>query len=73
MAVATSPYEEWYNPKTKTQTGCDVIQSDKNRVDVICLATDLKFEDRQFDTVLATQVLEHVYDHHAMIRESYRC
>jgi 3-oxoacyl-[acyl-carrier protein] reductase len=41
-------------------------------VDVICLATDLKFENNKFDTVLATQVLEHVYDHHAMIKESYR-
>ena len=72
LGCGNKPYEEWYNKKTKTQTGCDVIQSDKNRVDVICLATDLKFEDKKFDTVLATQVLEHVYDHHAMIKESYR-
>jgi len=72
LGCGNKPYEEWYNPKTKTQTGCDVAQSDKNKVDVICLATDLKFENNTFDTVLATQVLEHVYDHHAMIKESYR-
>ncbi len=72
LGCGNKPYEEWYNLKTETQTGCDVIQSDKNRVDVICLATDLKFEDNKFDTVLATQVLEHVYDHHSMIKESFR-
>ena len=72
LGCGNKPYEEWYNKNTKTQTGCDVMQSDKNRVDVICLATDLKFEDNKFDTVLATQVLEHVYDHHSMIKESFR-
>jgi SAM-dependent methyltransferase len=72
LGCGNKPYEEWYNSKTKTQIGCDIMQSDKNRVDVICLATDLKFEEKKFDTILATQVLEHVYDHHAMIKESYR-
>jgi ubiquinone/menaquinone biosynthesis C-methylase UbiE len=48
------------------------MQSDKNRVDVICLATDLKFPDNEFDSVLCTQVLEHVYDHHTMMKEIYR-
>jgi SAM-dependent methyltransferase len=72
LGCGNKPYEAWYNPKTTSQTGCDIIQSDKNRVDVICLATELAFEDKKFDTVLATQVLEHVYDHHAMIKESYR-
>lgn len=72
LGCGNKPYEEWYTPKTNSQTGCDVMQSDKNRVDVICLATDLKFDNNTFDTVLATQVLEHVYDHHTMIKESYR-
>ena len=52
--------------------GCDVLQSDKNRVDVICPATELKFEDNSFDSILCTQVLEHVYDHHTVIKEIHR-
>lgn len=72
LGCGNKPYEEWYNPRTTTQIGCDVIQSDKNRVDTICLATDLKFPDAHFDTILCTQVLEHVYDHHAVLKEAFR-
>jgi SAM-dependent methyltransferase len=66
------PYEEWYKQVTTEQTGCDVIQSDAHKVDVVCPATALSFPDNSFDTVLCTQVLEHVYDHHAVIREANR-
>jgi SAM-dependent methyltransferase len=72
LGCGNKPYETLYNPLTEKQTGCDAIQSDKNRVDVICLATDLKFNNNSFDSVLCTQVLEHVYDHHTMMKEIYR-
>jgi SAM-dependent methyltransferase len=49
-----------------------LVQSDSNRVDVICPATDLNFADNIFDTAFCTQVLEHVYDHHAVVREANR-
>jgi SAM-dependent methyltransferase len=72
LGCGNKPYEAWYNPLTKTQTGCDVIQSDKNRVDVICLASKLAFEENKFDTILTTQVLEHVYEQREMLSEAYR-
>jgi SAM-dependent methyltransferase len=72
LGCGNKPYESLYQPKTVTQTGCDVIQSDKNRVDVICPVTDLKFPDEQFDTILCTQVLEHVFEHDKMMSEIYR-
>ena len=72
LGCGNKPYETLYNPLTQKQVGCDIIQSDKNRVDVICLATDLKFDNNSFDSILCTQVLEHVYDHHTMINEIYR-
>jgi SAM-dependent methyltransferase len=72
LGCGNKPYESLYKPLTNDQIGCDVIQSDKNRVDVICLATDLKFDNNSFDSILCTQVLEHVYDHHTMIKEIYR-
>jgi ubiquinone/menaquinone biosynthesis C-methylase UbiE len=48
------------------------MQSDKNRVDVICPATSLDFPDNHFDSVLCTQVLEHVFEHDKMMKEIYR-
>jgi SAM-dependent methyltransferase len=72
MGCGNKPYENLYKPVTASQTGCDIMQSDKNRVDVICPATALKFENDSFDSILCTQVLEHVYDHQTMIREVHR-
>jgi len=72
LGCGNKPYESLYNSRTISQTGCDVIQSDKNRVDVICPVTDLKFQDEQFDTILCTQVLEHVFEHDKMMSEIYR-
>src|SRR6188472_3462311 len=56
LGCGNKPYEAWYKPVTDKQVGCDIIQSSENRVDVICLATDLKFPGNSFDTVLCTQV-----------------
>ena len=72
LGCGNKPYETLYKPLTEKQIGCDIIQSDKNRVDVICLATDLKFDNNSFDSILCTQVLEHVYDHHTMMKEVFR-
>ncbi len=72
LGCGNKPYETIYNSLTKRQTGCDAIQSDKNRVEVICLATDLKFESNNFDSILCTQVMEHVYDHNRMMKEIFR-
>lgn len=72
IGCGNKPYESFYIPYTNQQTGCDIAQSDANRVDVICPATQLNFEDNSFDTAFCTQVLEHVYDHHALVREANR-
>ena len=61
-----------YKQHSSKQVGCDIVQSDSNKVDVICPATELAFETNTFDTAFCTQVLEHVYDHHALIREANR-
>lgn len=72
LGCGNKPYETLYAPVTKTQVGCDIIQSDRNRVDVICPVTELAFPDARFDTVLATQVLEHVFEHDKMMSEINR-
>lgn len=72
LGCGNKPYEELYRPLTASQIGCDVIQSDMNRVDVLCPVTDLRFPSAQFDTVLCTQVLEHVFEHDRMMSEIHR-
>lgn len=72
LGCGNKPYEELYKDITDKKIGSDVIQSDKNKVDVICLATELPFENNYFDTILCSQVMEHVYDYKTMINESYR-
>ena len=49
LGCGNKPYESLYNAVTTSQMGCDIIQSDKNRVDTICPVTDLKFDDASFD------------------------
>src|SRR5215216_1408725 len=72
LGCGNKPYESFYVPGTTSQIGCDVMQSDKNRVDVVCPATELQFPDAHFDTVFCTQVLEHVFRHDEMMKEIYR-
>jgi SAM-dependent methyltransferase len=72
LGCGNKPYQSLYNPFTSSQLGCDVVQSDQNSVDVICPATDLKFNNDQFDTVLCTQVLEHVFEHDKLMSEAFR-
>jgi SAM-dependent methyltransferase len=72
LGCGNKPYEEWYRGKTTSHIGCDVIQSSENKVDVLCMANQLPFESGKYDTVLCTQVLEHVYDHHGLVKEAYR-
>ena len=72
IGCGNKPYEALYKQYTAKQTGCDIVQSDSNRVDVICPATALGFDDNIFDTAFCTQVLEHVYDHHTLVKEANR-
>ncbi len=72
LGCGNKPYATLYNRYCEKSIGCDIMQSDKNMVDVICLATELSFANQTFDTVLSTQVLEHVYDGEKMIAEAFR-
>jgi SAM-dependent methyltransferase len=72
LGCGNKPYKEWYDPQTTTNTGCDAVQSTQQLVDTVCLATALPYKNNEFDTIFSTQVFEHVYDHHGMIKEAYR-
>jgi SAM-dependent methyltransferase len=72
MGCGNKPYESFYKPLTSSQIGCDIIQSDKHKVDVVCPVTELSFPEKEFDTVFCTQVLEHVFEHNKMMNEIFR-
>ena len=72
IGCGNKPYEKMFNAFATEYIGCDVIQSDLNKVDILCLATQIPLSDASFDTVFSTQVIEHVEDHQGLIKEAYR-
>lgn len=64
------PFESWYGPLVKRSIGIDVAPG--SRVDVFGLADALPFADATFDTVLCTEVLEHVEDAERAVKEIFR-
>lgn len=71
IGCGNKPYESLFT-NASAYTGCDIIQSSANRVDVICPSTDIPLPDEAYDTVFSTQVLEHVEDHRKMLDEAFR-
>lgn len=72
IGCGNKPYMSFFEGKINSYTGCDVIQSDRNLVDILCLATDIPLPDNSKDTVFTTQVIEHVADHRKMLSEAFR-
>jgi SAM-dependent methyltransferase len=74
IGCGEKPYEALLRPYVSRYVGLDhpETQHAHDAVDVWGTATDLPFPDRSFDTVVAFQVLEHVEDPAAMIREAFR-
>ncbi len=72
LGCGNKPYQGMFRGIAKEYVGCDVVQSSMNKVDVICEATNITLPDSSFDTVFSTQVIEHVEDHQALVREAFR-
>lgn len=71
IGCGNKPYISFFPTEIK-YIGCDIIQSSKNQVDVICEATNIPLQDEHFDTVFSTQTIEHVYNHKKMLSEAHR-
>jgi SAM-dependent methyltransferase len=72
VGCGNKPFAGMFERRVSEHIGCDVVQSSESRADVICLATDLPFTNSSYDTVLITQVIEHVADHQSLLREAFR-
>jgi SAM-dependent methyltransferase len=74
IGCGDKPYEDLIRPHVTRYIGLDHLdtQHGREKVDVWGTGTDLPFEDGSFDTVVAFQVLEHVEEPAAMVREAFR-
>lgn len=72
VGCGNKPYESLFHTSKENYIGCDVVQSSDNKVDVLCLATDIDAADQSFDTVFSTQVMEHVDNSDLMMKECNR-
>jgi SAM-dependent methyltransferase len=65
------PYEKTFFAGASKYIGTDYL-SDRSRPDVIATALEIPFIDGSFDTVVSTEVLEHVPDPLRAMREMHR-
>lgn len=72
IGCGNKPYEAVLSPYITNYYGCDIVQSDNNRVDLLCPANNIPVNDNAFDTVISTQTIEHVEDPQGLINEAYR-
>ena len=72
LGCGNKPYQAMFARRISAHIGCDVVQSSERCVDILCPATAIPLDDSSFDTVLCTQVIEHVADHKLVLKEAFR-
>jgi SAM-dependent methyltransferase len=69
VGCGSRPYDSYFTHMKKIN--CD-FDSKRGQVDVECPATELPFADASFNSILCTEVLEHVPEPQKALREFYR-
>jgi SAM-dependent methyltransferase len=71
LGCGNRPYKPYY--PAGIAIGADLVQSSTGCVDVVIESRGkLPFEDHYFESILCTQVLEHVEDPYHLLREAHR-
>ena len=65
------PYEKTFFSGATEYIGADYL-TDRSKPDVVCSALELPFPEKSFDTVVSTEVLEHVPDPRRALGEMHR-
>lgn len=65
------PYKDTYFSAATSYVGVD-HQSDRSQPDIVASALDLPLENQSFDTVVSTELLEHVSDPLRALQEMHR-
>src|SRR5207249_343731 len=68
--AGNQPYREWYAPLVREVVAVDAAPIEG--LSALAVADRLPFADGSFDTVLSTQVWEHVEDPGMAAREAFR-
>ena len=71
VGCGIKPYEKTFFAGATKYIGMDYL-TDRSTPDVVGSATDIPLGDASFDTVVSTEVLEHVPDPLKALREMYR-
>ncbi len=71
VGCGRKPYEKTFFAGAEKYVGMDYL-TDRSTPDVVGSATDIPLADASFDTVVCTEVLEHVPDPLKALREMYR-
>ncbi|QNR85309.1 class I SAM-dependent methyltransferase [Pedobacter riviphilus] len=72
IGCGNKPYEKQLKGKITSYTGVDIIQSSDNKVDYLCQANAIPFQNSLYDIVISTQTIEHVEDHQGLVNEAFR-
>ncbi len=72
IGCGNKPYKNRVERHITAYTGCDIIQSSENCVDILCPANNIPLGSNMFDTVISTQTIEHVEDHQGLVNEAFR-
>jgi SAM-dependent methyltransferase len=71
VGCGRKPYKDTYFSGATSYVGVDYL-TDRSRPDIVASALDLPLDDESFDTVVSTELLEHVPDPLRALREMHR-
>jgi SAM-dependent methyltransferase len=71
IGCGNKPYQKIFN-NVNRYFGCDIVNSSDKSVDFVSDSTNIALANETFDTVLSTQVIEHVQEPQKLCQEAFR-